>query len=66
MRRPLRPVLPSVQSVTERAVNFIVKEAAERAGVNSAASIYYLRHAHAPRAIAITESQDEVLTGAVG
>jgi integrase len=38
------PVFQSVRRpgspLTERAVNFIVKEAAERAGVNPAASIY--------------------------
>jgi site-specific recombinase XerD len=49
------PVFQSVRrpgsSLTERAVNFIVKEAAERAGVNPAASIHWLRHAHASHAI---------------
>jgi site-specific recombinase XerD len=49
------PVFPSVRRpgrpLTERAVNFIVKEAAERAGVNPAASIHWLRHAHASHAI---------------
>jgi integrase/recombinase XerD len=49
------PVLQSVRRpgspLTERAVNFIVKEAAERAGVNPAASIHWLRHAHASHAI---------------
>jgi len=35
----------------DRAANFIVKEAAERAGVNPAASIHWLRHAHASHAI---------------
>jgi integrase/recombinase XerD len=44
VRRPGSPL-------TERAVNFIVKEAAERAGVNPAASIHWLRHAHASHAI---------------
>ena len=48
-------MLPSVRRpgspLTERAVNFIVKEAAERAGVNPAASIHWLRHAHASHAI---------------
>jgi site-specific recombinase XerD len=52
------PVFQSVRRpggpLTERAVNFIVKEAAERAGVNPAASIHWLRHAHASHAIAIT------------
>jgi integrase/recombinase XerD len=49
------PVFQSVRRrgspPTERAVNFIVKEAAERAGVNPAASIHWLRHAHASHAI---------------
>src|SRR5262249_279976 len=49
------PVLQSVRrpgsALTERAVNFIVKEAAERAGVNPAASIHRLRHAHATHTI---------------
>jgi integrase/recombinase XerD len=44
------PVFPSVRRpgspLTERAVDFIVKEAAERAGVNPAASIHWLRHTH--------------------
>ena len=43
------PVFQSVRrpssQLTERAVNFIVKEAAERAGVNPTASIHWLRHA---------------------
>jgi integrase/recombinase XerD len=48
------PVFQSVRrpgSLTERAVNFIVKEAAERAGINPAASIHWLRHAHAWHAL---------------
>ena len=49
------PVFQSVRrpgnALTERAVNFIVKEAAERAGVNPAASIHWLRHAHVSHAI---------------
>jgi integrase/recombinase XerD len=49
------PVFQSVRRpgspLTDRAVNFIVKEAAERAGVNPAASIHWLRHAHASHAI---------------
>jgi integrase/recombinase XerD len=49
------PVFPSVRRpgspLTERAVNFIVKEAAKRAGVNPAASIRWLRHAYASHAI---------------
>ena len=44
VRRPGSPL-------TERAVNFIVKAAADRAGVNPAASIHWLRHAHALHAI---------------
>ena len=52
---PSAPVLPSVRRpgcpLTDRAVNFIIKEAAERAGVNPAASIHWLRHAHASHAI---------------
>jgi site-specific recombinase XerD len=44
VRRPGQPL-------TERAVNYIVKDAAERAGVNRAASVHWLRHAHASRAI---------------
>ena len=44
VRRPGSPL-------TERAVNFIVKAAADRAGVNPAASIHWLRHAHASHAI---------------
>jgi integrase/recombinase XerD len=49
------PVFASVRNpghaLTERAVNYIVKDAAERAGVNPAASIHWLRHAHASHAI---------------
>ncbi len=49
------PVFGSVrrpgQPLTERAVNYIVKAAAERAGVNPAASVHWLRHAHASHAI---------------
>jgi integrase/recombinase XerD len=49
------PVFGSVrrpgQPLTERAVNYILKNAAERAGVNPAASIHWLRHAHASHAI---------------
>jgi len=44
VRRPGQPL-------TERAVNYIVKEAAECAGVNPAASVHWLRHAHASHAI---------------
>jgi integrase/recombinase XerD len=49
------PVFQSVRRpgspLTERAVNYIVKDAAERAGVNPAASVHWLRHAHASHAI---------------
>jgi site-specific recombinase XerD len=49
------PVFPSMRNpgghLTDRAVNYIVKEAAERAGVNPAASVHWLRHAHASHAI---------------
>jgi site-specific recombinase XerD len=52
---PGAPVFASVrrprQPLTERAVNYTVKDAAERAGVNPAASIHWLRHAHASHAI---------------
>jgi integrase/recombinase XerD len=42
-----RPGFP----LTDRAINFIVKKAAELAGVNPAASVHWLRHAHASHAI---------------
>ena len=49
------PVFESVRNpghaLTERAVNFIVKAAAKRAAVNPAASVHWLRHAHASHAI---------------
>jgi integrase/recombinase XerD len=49
------PVFASVrrpgQPLTPRAINFMVKEVAERAGVNPAMSIHWLRHAHASHAI---------------
>jgi integrase/recombinase XerD len=49
------PIFVSVRNtghaLTERAVNYIVKDAAERAGINPAASIHWLRHAHASHAI---------------
>jgi integrase/recombinase XerD len=49
------PVFPSVrrpgQPLTPRAIHFMVKEVAERAGVNPATSIHWLRHAHASHAI---------------
>ncbi len=49
------PVFGSVrrpgEALTERAVNYLVKAAAERAGVNPAVSVHWLRHAHASHAI---------------
>jgi site-specific recombinase XerD len=49
------PVFESVRNpghvLTDRAVNFIVKAAARHAGVHSAASVHWLRHAHASHAI---------------
>jgi site-specific recombinase XerD len=49
------PVFASVHNpghaLTERAVNYIVQDAAKRAGVNPAASVHWLRHAHASHAI---------------
>jgi site-specific recombinase XerD len=44
VRRPGRPLTP-------RAIHFMVKEVAERAGVNPATSVHWLRHAHASHAI---------------
>jgi site-specific recombinase XerD len=37
--------------ITERRINYIVKAAAQRAGINPAASAHWLRHAHASHAI---------------
>jgi integrase len=37
--------------ITERRINYIVKAAAERAGINPAVSAHWLRHAHASHAI---------------
>ena len=49
------PVFGSVrrpgEALTERAVNYMVKAAAKRAGVNPAVSVHWLRHAHASHAI---------------
>ena len=49
------PVFGSVRrpgrALSERAVNYMVKAAAERAGVNPAVSVHWLRHAHASHAI---------------
>ena len=39
------------QPLTKRAVHYIVKDAAERSGVNLAASVHWLRYAHASHAI---------------
>jgi site-specific recombinase XerD len=44
-------IRPHGGPLTEHAVSFIIKEAAKRAGVNPAASIHWLSHAHAPRAV---------------
>jgi integrase/recombinase XerD len=49
------PVFGSVrrpgQPLTERAINYVIKAAAERAGVNPAASAHWLRHCHASHAL---------------
>jgi integrase/recombinase XerD len=49
------PVFASVRNpghaLTERAVNYIVKDAAKRAGINPAASVHWFRHAHASHAL---------------
>lgn len=48
------PVFGSLRhegALSERAVNYIIKDAAESAGVNTAASVHWLRHAHASHAI---------------
>jgi integrase/recombinase XerD len=37
--------------ITERRINYIVKGAAKRAGINPATSAHWLRHAHASHAI---------------
>ena len=37
--------------ITERRINYIVKAAARRAGINAATSAHWLRHAHASHAI---------------
>ena len=39
------------QPLTKRAVHYIVKDAAERSGVNLAASVQWLGYAHASHAI---------------
>ena len=39
------------RAATKRAANYILKNAAARAGVNPAASVHWLRHAHASHAI---------------
>lgn len=49
------PVFGSVrrpgEALTERVVNYLVKAAADRAGVNPAVSVHWLRHADASHAI---------------
>jgi integrase/recombinase XerD len=49
------PVFESVRHpghpLTDRAVNYMIKACAKRAGVNPAASVHWLRHAHASHAI---------------
>jgi integrase/recombinase XerD len=49
------PVFESVRHaghpLTDRAMNYMVKACAKRAGVNPAASVHWLRHAHASHAI---------------
>jgi integrase/recombinase XerD len=45
------PAAARVFPVSERRINYIVKAAAKRAGINSAASAHSLRHAHASHAI---------------
>jgi integrase/recombinase XerD len=37
--------------ITERRINYIVKAAAKRAGINPSTSAHWLRHAHASHAI---------------
>jgi site-specific recombinase XerD len=45
------PADARVFPITERCINYIVKAAAKRAGINPAASVHWLRHAHASHAI---------------
>jgi site-specific recombinase XerD len=45
------PAEARVFPITERRINYIVKAAAERAGINPAISAHWLRHAHASHAI---------------
>jgi integrase/recombinase XerD len=45
------PASARVFPITERRINYIVKAAAKRAGINEAASAHWLRHAHASHAI---------------
>ena len=51
----LAPVFQSVRRpgspLTDRAINYMLKDAALRAGVNPATSVHWLRHAHASHAI---------------
>jgi hypothetical protein len=44
------PASARVFAITERRINYIVKAAAQRAGINPAASAHWLRHAHASHA----------------
>jgi hypothetical protein len=41
------PASARVFPITERRIDYIVKSAANRAGINPAASAHWLRHAHA-------------------
>ena len=45
------PASERVFPISERRINYIVKATAKRAGINSAASAHWLRHAHASHAI---------------
>jgi site-specific recombinase XerC len=45
------PASARVFPITERRINYIVKAAAQRAGINPAASAHWVRHAHASHAI---------------
>jgi integrase len=45
------PADARVFPITERRINYIVKSAAKRAGINPAISAHWLRHAHASHAI---------------
>ena len=45
------PASARVFPISERRINYIVKAAAKRAGINAAVSAHWLRHAHASHAI---------------